>query len=94
VRRTSRKPGRAANTTATKRPAPRAKPRKAASKPKSGKPPKPRLLSGENPQIAKGYGDAPVRAYIAAVPGWKRDVAGLNALSANPDPAPYGGLAE
>lgn len=29
------------------------------------------LLSGGNPQIAKGYGDAPVRAYIAAMPGWK-----------------------
>ena len=35
---------------------------------------KPTLLSGENPQIAKGDGDAPVRAYIAAMPGWKRDV--------------------
>jgi hypothetical protein len=32
------------------------------------------LLSGGNPQIAKGYGDAPVRAYIAAMPGWKSDV--------------------
>ena len=32
------------------------------------------LLSGGNPQIAKGDGDAPVRAYIAAMPGWKRDV--------------------
>jgi hypothetical protein len=32
------------------------------------------LLSGGNPQIAKGYGDAPVQAYIAAMPGWKRDV--------------------
>jgi hypothetical protein len=30
------------------------------------------LLSGGNPQIAKGYGDAPVQAYIAAMPGWKR----------------------
>ena len=35
---------------------------------------KPRLLSGGNPQIAKGYGDAPVQAYIAAMPGWKHDV--------------------
>jgi hypothetical protein len=35
---------------------------------------KPRLLSGGNPQIAKADGDAPVRAYIAAMPGWKRDV--------------------
>ncbi len=32
------------------------------------------LLSGGNPQIAKGYGDAPVQAYIAGMPGWKRDV--------------------
>jgi hypothetical protein len=35
---------------------------------------KPALLSGGNPQIAKGYGDAPVQAYIAAMPGWKSDV--------------------
>jgi hypothetical protein len=35
---------------------------------------KPVLLSGGNPQIAKGYGEAPVQAYIAAMPGWKRDV--------------------
>jgi hypothetical protein len=32
------------------------------------------LLSGGNPQIAKADGDAPVRAYIAAMPGWKRNV--------------------
>ncbi|RWP78401.1 DUF1801 domain-containing protein [Mesorhizobium sp.] len=35
---------------------------------------KPTLLSGGNPQIPKGYGDAPVQAYIAAMPGWKSDV--------------------
>jgi hypothetical protein len=35
---------------------------------------KPALLSGGNPQIPKGEGDAPVQAYIAAMPGWKRDV--------------------
>jgi hypothetical protein len=35
---------------------------------------KPALLSGGNPQIAKGYGDAPVQAYIAAMPGWKSEV--------------------
>ena len=35
---------------------------------------KPVLLSGGNPQIARGDGDAPVQAYIAAMPGWKRDV--------------------
>ncbi|WP_141057279.1 DUF1801 domain-containing protein [Stenotrophomonas rhizophila] len=34
----------------------------------------PRLLAGGNPQIAKGEGDAPVQAYIAAMPGWKRAV--------------------
>ncbi|MBX7186060.1 MAG: DUF1801 domain-containing protein [Vicinamibacteria bacterium] len=33
------------------------------------------LLSGGNPQVAKADGDAPVRAYIAAIPGWKREVA-------------------
>ena len=35
---------------------------------------KPKLLAGGNPQIAKGDGGAPVQAYIAAMPGWKRDV--------------------
>ena len=34
----------------------------------------PALLSGGNPQIAKADGDAPVQAYIAAMPGWKSDV--------------------
>ena len=32
------------------------------------------LLSGGNPQIPKGDGDAPVQAYIDAVPGWKQDI--------------------
>ncbi len=41
----------------------------------------PRLLSGGNPQIPKGYGDEPVQAYIAALPGWKREAgARLDAL--------------
>ena len=35
---------------------------------------KPTLLAGGNPQIAKADGDAPVQVYIAAIPGWKRDV--------------------
>jgi len=35
---------------------------------------KPALLAGGNPQIAKAGGDAPVQAYIAAMPGWKSDV--------------------
>ena len=51
-----------------------AKPRKTASKSQSDEAAKPALLSGGNPQIAKADGDAPVQAYIAAMPGWKRDV--------------------
>ncbi len=35
---------------------------------------KPTLLSGGNPKITKADGDAPVQAYIAAMPGWKREV--------------------
>ena len=46
------------------------------------------LLSGGNPQIAKADGDAPVRAYIAAMPGWKRDVGRrLDALIARTVPS-------
>ena len=48
--------------------------KKTAAKPQAGKDAAPKLLSGGNPQIAKGYGDAPVQAYIAAMPGWKSDV--------------------
>lgn len=44
---------------------------RATAKPDAGQP---KLLSGGNPQIAKGDGDAPVQAYISAMPGWKRDV--------------------
>ncbi len=51
-----------------------AKPRTTALKSQSRKVAKPALLAGGNPQIAKAYGDAPVQAYIAAMPGWKRDV--------------------
>ena len=57
---------------------------KTKAKPKAkstSRPSKPRksatkvvLLSGGNPQIAKADGDAPVQAYIAAMPGWKSDV--------------------
>jgi len=46
----------------------------AAPKPRSRKVAQPALLAGGNPQIAKGYGDGPVQAYIAAMPGWKRDI--------------------
>lgn len=53
-----------------------------AAKPRKSKSPartsgRPKLLSGGNPQIAKAEGDAPVQAYIAAMPGWKRDVGRL-----------------
>jgi hypothetical protein len=34
----------------------------------------PRLLAGGNPQVARADGNAPVRAYIAAMPGWKSGV--------------------
>ena len=49
-------------------------PAKAAKKATTKAAAKPVLLSGGNPQIAKDDGDAPVQAYIAAMPGWKSDV--------------------
>ncbi len=73
--KTSKTSAKVAKKGAAKRVAAKAaKPRKTAPKPQSGRAVKPKLLSGGNPQIAKGYGDAPVEAYIAAMPGWKRDV--------------------
>src|SRR3979490_2012751 len=51
-----------------------AKLRKTAPKSQSRKVAMPTLLAGGNPQIAKADGDAPVQAYIAAMPGWKGDV--------------------
>ena len=41
-------------------------------KPREGK--RITLLSGGNPQIPKGEGNGPVRAYIAAMPEWKRKI--------------------
>ena len=68
----------------------KSKPRKATGKSPARKRAKPVLLSGDNPQIAKGYGDAPVQAYIAAIPGWKRDVARrLDALISRAIPDVY-----
>jgi hypothetical protein len=66
-------------TTSKAPPKPGAKPKPAArkAKPIAAREDEPAgvvLLSGGNPQIAKGYGDAPVQAYIAAMPGWKRDI--------------------
>jgi hypothetical protein len=47
----------------------------------------PVLLSGGNPQTAKGHGDGPVQAYIAALPGWKQAAgARLDALIAEAVP--------
>jgi hypothetical protein len=51
-----------------------AKPRRSVAKSSARKVAKPALLAGGNPQIAKADGDAPVQAYIAAMPGWKRDL--------------------
>jgi hypothetical protein len=64
---TDENPAKLAKQTAVKT----AKPRRTAAKPQ---PSDVVLLSGGNPQIAKGAGDAPVQAYIAAMPGWKSDV--------------------
>ena len=67
--KTSIKSTKVAKKAAAKRVAAKAaKPRKTA--PKS----KPTLVAGGNPQIAKADADGPVQAYIAAMPGWKRDV--------------------
>ncbi|PDS77531.1 DUF1801 domain-containing protein [Rhizobium sp. L43] len=61
--------------------------KKAAAMPATGEP---TLLSGGNPQIAKGYGDAPVQAYIAAMPGWKSNVGHrLDALITRTVPGVY-----
>lgn len=73
--KTPKVPGKVGKKTAAKRSAAKADTaRKAAPKSQSRAAAKPALLSGGNPQIAKGYGDAPVQAYIAAMPGWKRDI--------------------
>jgi len=74
--KTSKKSAKAAKKSAARRSAAKAaKPRKTAAKSKPRTNAKPKLLSGDNPQIAKGEGDAPVQAYIAAIPGWKQEVA-------------------
>ena len=64
---------RKAKPKAAKRPSRDVNEKPAATKPK-GAAAKPALLAGGNPQIAKADGDAPVQAYIAAMPGWKSDV--------------------
>ena len=69
AKRTFKKPAKVAKKAAVSKAA--AKAHKTTPKPKGGGVV---LLSGGNPQIAKGYGDAPVQTYIAAMPGWKRDI--------------------
>ena len=68
--KTPKKPAKvAAKAAKPRKPAPKSQEKSSARKAV-----KPALLSGGNPQIAKAYGDAPVQAYIAAMPGWKSDV--------------------
>ncbi len=72
AKRAASKGAKSPRTPVAKKTAKKAAP-KARSKP-AAQNGKVRLLSGGNPQIAKGDGDAPVQAYIAAMPGWKSDV--------------------
>lgn len=74
AKKTTTKPAtkKAAAPAATKPSAPKPATTPAASKGTSAK--EPVLLSGGNPQIAKADGDAPVQAYIAAMPGWKSEM--------------------
>ena len=58
----------------SKKPSKAATPKTKPSKPQASTTKPVKLLTGGNPQIAKAYGDAPVQAYIAAMPGWKSDV--------------------
>ena len=74
VAKSKKSPKVAKNAAAKRVVAKAAKPRKTVPKSQSRKVAKPALLAGGNPQIAKADGDAPVQAYIAAMPGWKRDV--------------------
>jgi hypothetical protein len=75
--------------TAKKSPKAVTKSARAARKPRARRvAAKPTLLAGGNPRIAKADGDAPVQAYIAAMPGWKRDVGRrLDALIARTVPS-------
>ena len=75
AKRTSKTSAKVAKNAAAKRVAARRPSRAGRRRSRSPrKVAKPTLLAGGDPQIAKAYGDAPVQAYIAAMPGWKRDV--------------------
>lgn len=70
AKKASTKATKKTSTKTAKKPATKST-KKASAKRDDGKPV---LLSGGNPQIAKGDGDAPVQAYIAAMPGWKSEI--------------------
>jgi hypothetical protein len=75
ARKPAAKAKKIANSSTKAKSPPKAKPGATKAKPiKRRKGEKVLLLSGGNPQIAKADGDAPVQAYIAAMPGWKRDL--------------------
>jgi hypothetical protein len=75
TRKTSIEPAKGARKAVARQvAADRATSRKTESKLHRRQAAKPVLLAGDNPQIVKGNGDAPVQAYIAAIPGWKRGV--------------------
>jgi hypothetical protein len=75
ARKPAAKAKKTANSSTKAKSPPKAKPGATKAKPiKRRKGEKVLLLSGGNPQIAKADGDAPVQAYIAAMPGWKRDL--------------------
>jgi len=71
VKKTAAKKAAAKKNVSKKAAAKKSAAKKASSTKSSGKVV---LLSGGNPQIPKGEGDAPVQAYIDATPGWKQDV--------------------
>lgn len=67
--------GKAKGKAPTRKPAARAAKSKPVARSKPAAKSKPvQLLAGGNPRIAKADGDAPVQAYIAALPGWKREI--------------------
>ena len=74
AKRTSNKTAKVAKTGVKRVAVKAATPRKSGAKSGSRQDATPTLLAGGNPQIAKGEGEPPVQAYIAAMPGWKRDV--------------------
>ncbi len=70
----SKKTKKTSKTGAAKKKAPSSRTATRRKNPSKKPTAKPKLLSGGNPQIAKGDGDAPVQAYLAAMPGWKQGV--------------------